>query len=277
MNDRSGLLTLATYLTAAAAIAVVACLGIFKYGVPSPLQGMDTIPADPVPEFAVAHLDLAPQGSPSAASGFDQHRVRILESMLADKTRRLQELSQLLALQQQEYENLKRRYDDAMMVAFESLSQPSKAPAAGESAANSDSSSPDDQSRLEAQLAMARAVHETTVSDLETLQDELTRAYEELGHTKEEAGRESTTRLREALALEAATADVLLRIGKDAVPALKEALTHDSPIVRRWAATALGAIGTDAGDAVLALTEALADADPGVRRAAKAALDAIER
>jgi HEAT repeat protein len=124
---------------------------------------------------------------------------------------------------------------------------------------------------------MARAVHETTVSDLETLQDELTRAYEELGHTKEEAGRESTTRLREALVLEAATADVLLRIGKDAVPALKEALTHDSPIVRRWAATALGAIGTDAGDAVLALTEALADADPGVRRAAKAALDAIER
>ncbi len=184
----------------------------------------------------------------------------------------------MLKQQNEEYEDLKRQYDDAMLVAVQSLSQPSETTTtAVESDPNAPSSSDSDRSRLEAQLSMARAVHEATVSDLETLQDELARVYEELGQTREEAGRESSNRLREALVLEAATASVMLRVGKDAVPALKEALTHNSPIVRRWAASVLGGIGPDAGDAVVALTEALADPDPSVRRAAKTALDAIER
>ena len=50
----------------------------------------------------------------------------------------------------------------------------------------------------------------------------------------------SPERLREALVLEAAAAEMLLRGGRDSVPALREALNHANPIVRRFAATVLG-------------------------------------
>ncbi len=280
MNDRSGLLTLAAYLSVAMVIMVVAAVGILKYGAPDPMAGLDTLPADPVPELAPSPFEL-PASSPtgSAEAGFEQQRLRLLESMLAEKTVRLRELSQSLMQQNAQYEDLKRRYDDAWLIAAESFAQPQEAlPTAGATGAGAiDPTADDDRSRLEAQLAMARDVHEVTLRDLESLQNELTRVYEELERTRDEAGRESSSRLQEALTLEAATASVILRIGKDAVPALREALSHNSPIVRRWAATALGGIGPDAGDAVEALTETLTDSDPNVRRAAKTALDAIER
>jgi HEAT repeat protein len=61
------------------------------------------------------------------------------------------------------------------------------------------------------------------------------------------------------------------------VPSLRDALNHASPIVRRWAATVLGGMGSDAEDAIPALTEALSDTDPEVRAAVQSALESIER
>ncbi len=281
MNDRTGLITLAAYMTAATAIVVVACLAIFSYGVSSPLSGLDPIPAEPVPEFAATTYEIPPSDATSStAAAVDQQRIRVLEGLLAEKTQRLRKLSQSLMKQNKEYEDLNRRYEDAVYLASQTLGAPAatNTPAASskpESAPTSQSEV--ERTQLEGQLAMARAVHEATLNDLEMLEDELTRVYDELGQTREEADQEATNRLREALVLEAATAGVMLRVGKDAVPALKDAMNHNSPIVRRWAATVLGGIGADAGDAVTVLTEALTDPDPSVRRAARTALDAIER
>ena len=72
-------------------------------------------------------------------------------------------------------------------------------------------------------------------------------------------------------------AHALQRIGRNSVPALREALNHSSPMVRRWAATVLGGIGSDAEEAIPTLTETLSDREPTVRDAARTALEAIER
>ena len=124
---------------------------------------------------------------------------------------------------------------------------------------------------------LARVVHDALVSDVEALQDELDRAYEQMAKLRDDADLAATNQLRDVLALEAASAEILLRLGRDAVPALIEALADTNPVVRRWAASALGGMGQDAGDAIGALTEAASDPDQDVRRAAKAALDAIAR
>jgi len=67
-------------------------------------------------------------------------------------------------------------------------------------------------------------------------------------------------------------------IGSDAgqaVPDLIDALNDSEGPVREWAAKALGSIGLDAKPALAALTEALLDEEPGVREAASGALDQI--
>lgn len=69
--------------------------------------------------------------------------------------------------------------------------------------------------------------------------------------------------------------DALARIGRDAVPALVEALGDRNVQVRRQAALALGRIGPDAEQAVPALSAALGDGDEQVRRNAARALGQI--
>ncbi len=252
MDDQHGLLTLAAYLTATMLIVLVACLGIFYYGAAPRVPALESNPSDPVPEFAVTQLDLTPNavGQSSTLAALDQQRIRLLETMLSEKTERLREQSELIARQASDLEELKKRYDDVMSVAAASLEQDPTGDMEGaeQGAAVSDEAA--DPARLEAELSMARAVHEALVSDLESMQDELVRAYEELERWQEESNRESGDRLRDGLILEAASADVLSRIGSDAVPALRDSLTHTSPVVRRWAATVLGGIGPGAGNAV---------------------------
>lgn len=68
-------------------------------------------------------------------------------------------------------------------------------------------------------------------------------------------------------------ADVLVKIGRDAVPGLVEALRTGAPRGRGWAAHSLGGIGKEAKDAVPALQEARKD--PALRTAASEALQKI--
>src|SRR5207253_2596857 len=65
------------------------------------------------------------------------------------------------------------------------------------------------------------------------------------------------------------------KIGKPALPDLREALGHPDPRVRAAAASALGKMNTDAEDALPDLTERLSDPDPRVRASAAHAVGRI--
>jgi HEAT repeat protein len=130
---------------------------------------------------------------------------------------------------------------------------------------------------LQAELDLAHAVHDALVEDLDALQAELEQAYVRMGQLRVESDVTSANELRDALAMEAAAANILLGLGNSAVSPLMDALSHENPIVRRWAASVLGGMGSAAEEAVPALTEMLMDSDVDVQRAAQAALDAIER
>ena len=279
-GGRNGLLTLVVYLTATMLIVLVALLGVFHYSAIARISALKPIDSEQAPELAVTHLDLAAKASAPGVGNADmeKQRIRLLESMLEDKTRRLRQLSDLLRQKAAEFEELRTRYDDAVALAVESLNHDSSASGAAPKPSNQET--PDaktDPALLEAELSVARAVHESLVSDVTTLQEELTRAQRELAQLKEAQDQETMERLREATVLENAAASVLLRVGREAVPALRDALNHPSPIVRRWAATVLAGIGSEAEDAIPALTEALSDADSNVRSAVQSALEAIER
>ena len=64
-------------------------------------------------------------------------------------------------------------------------------------------------------------------------------------------------------------------IGAEAVPLLRPSMKHDSALVRRTTADAIGAIGPDAADAVPDLVTALQDPDRAVRQRAMRALSAL--
>src|SRR6185312_1997909 len=70
-------------------------------------------------------------------------------------------------------------------------------------------------------------------------------------------------------------ATALSKLGKPAVPAIQNALSDRSPIVRQGAAVALRQMGSVAVPATGALTAALDDSEPSVRHAAADALQAI--
>ena len=61
MNDRSGLLTLAVYLTATMLIVVVAFLGIFRYGAMARVAALSEVPHEPTSELAGTGLELPPE------------------------------------------------------------------------------------------------------------------------------------------------------------------------------------------------------------------------
>ena len=280
MDGRNGLLTLVVYLTATMLIALVALLGVFRYSATARIAALQPIDGEQAPELAVTHLDRAAKVNAQGArtADMEKQRIRLLEAMLEDKTRRLRQLSDLLEKKTAEFEELRTRYEDAVALAVESLSQDPNAP--GAAPKPGDQETPDattDPALLEAELSVAREVHESLVSDVTVLQEELNRAQRELEQLKEAQDQEAMERLRDAMVLESAAASVLLRVGRDSVPALRDALNHPSPVVRRWAATVLGGIGSEAEDAIPALTEALSDADPNVRSAVQSALEAIER
>jgi prefoldin subunit 5 len=287
VNDRSGLLTLAVYLTAAMLIVVAAFVGVFRYGAMARVAALEDVAQEPIPELAVGELQLAPDGATAAAgaNALDQQRIRVLQGLLADKTERIREQAERLEQQAQELANWRRHYEEAMQTATSLL--PMDTPQGEQPATGVESPSepplPDgaasaDPGSLEAELMITQAVHDTLVSDLETLQNELAQLRARMAEVQAEADRQSANQLRDVLALETATAGVLMRIGREeAVPALMTALQHTDPIVRRWAATALGSFGPDAAEATGALAEALSDSDASVRRAVAAALDAIER
>jgi hypothetical protein len=280
VDGRNGLLTLVVYLTVTMLIVLVSLLGVFRYSANARISALTPIDSEQAPEVAVAHLDLAAKANAPGVGNADmeKQRIRLLESMLEDKTRRLRQLSDLLQQKAAEFEELRTRYDDAVALAVESLSHDSNASGAAPKPSNRET--PDaktDPALLQAELSVARAVHESLVSDVTALQEELTRAQRELEQLKEAQDQETMERLRDATVLENAAASVLSRVGREAVPALRDALDHPSPVVRRWAATVLGSIGSEAEDAIPALTEALSDVDSNVRRAVQSALEAIER
>jgi hypothetical protein len=178
----------------------------------------------------------------------------------------------------QAYRDLQIRYDEAVLLAIETLTQDVEAEREKQNRPTQEAGTvPADPQALKAELDAADLVHESLVSDLTALQEELARAYVDMDQLKDSAAQEISARLREALVLEAAAAEILLRGGRDSVPALREALNHANPIVRRFAATVLGGIGPNAAEAIPALNDALADREASVRDAARTALDAIEK
>jgi chromosome segregation ATPase len=230
--------------------------------------------------MAVTYMDLAAKTNAQSTrtADMERQRIRLLEAMLEDKTQRLRQLSDQLEVKTAQFEELRARYDEAVVLAVESLSQDSNATTApSDRTGKATSDKKADPALLEAELSVAREVHESLVSDVTVLQEELSRAQRELDQLKVAQDQETMERLREATVLENAAASVLLSVGREAVPALRDALNHPSPAVRQWAATVLGGIGPEADDALAALTEALSDADPNVRSAVQSALEAIER
>jgi HEAT repeat protein len=278
VEGRNGLLTLAVYLTATTLIVLAAAWGIYRYAADARLAALQPIVDTPGPELAVARVDLAAKTEAARSAGdLEQQRIRLLEAMLQDKTQRLRQLSTVLDEKTAELEELRTRYDKAVVLAVESLTtnaadQPAKQPARPDEAGRKA-----DPAVLEAELSMAREVHQSLLSDVTALQEELSHAQQELDQLKTAQEQEAMQQLREATVLENAAAGVLVRVGRQAVPALRDALNHPSPVVRRWAATVLGGMGSEAEDALPALTEALSDVDSSVRRAAQTALEAIER
>jgi hypothetical protein len=284
VNDRSGLITLAVYTTATMLIVLVAFLGIFRYGALARVASLENIPSEPEPDLAVARLQRLPGASSAATDegNFEKQRLRVLEAMLAEKSDLLRRQAQQISRQAADLTEMRRNYENAML-AVESLRSGDE-PAESESDAGTttqESASAADTAtgvaQLEAELMLARAVHESLISDLDALEEELAEAYEEIETMRDQSRIESTNHLRDALVVEAASANILMNVGSDAIPALTEALSHADPVVRRWAATVLGGFGREAESATGALTETLSDANADVRRAAKAALDAIER
>jgi hypothetical protein len=274
------LITLAAYLTATMLIALAALVGIFRYSTSSRLATLPPITTESAPGLAVAHLDRVHKSDTigTATSSVEVQRIRVLESMLEEKTQRLRQQSEQLKAKTAEYEDLRARYDETVLLAVDSLEHRVDAKAVAEQPADEEvAAAATDPAVLEAELTAAGVVHESLVADLASLQEELARAYSNMAQLKEAKDQETSERLREAQILEAAAANVLLRVGRESVPALRDALSHASPAVRRWAATVLGGIGPDAEEAVPALTETLSDRDPGVREAARSALEAIER
>ncbi|MHB0961263.1 MAG: HEAT repeat domain-containing protein [Pirellulaceae bacterium] len=279
MDGRNGLVTLAAYLMATLLIVVASLLGIFQYSISGRTSALPAITTESAPELVVAHLGHAAASNPpdTMAARAEQQRIRLLESLLDEKTQRLRQQSEQLKSKTTEYEDLRARYDEAVLLAFETLGRGSDTKTVPENPSDAESSlAKPDPGALEAELTAADVVHESLVSELAALQDELARAYRDLAQLKEARSQETAERLHDALILDSA-AHALQRIGRNSVPALREALNHSSPMVRRWAATVLGGIGSDAEEAIPTLTETLSDREPTVRDAARTALEAIER
>ena len=123
MNDSRGLVTLAAYVTAAMLIVLVALLGVFQYGAKSRVSSMKPVPTDPAPELAAAGLQLSTgtQTPSTTVSGLAQQRIRLLETMLSDKTELVRQQAGRISRQTTDLEELRQRFDDAMLMAIESL------------------------------------------------------------------------------------------------------------------------------------------------------------
>ncbi len=105
----------------------------------------------------------------------------------------------------------------------------------------------------------------TALIDSETRIEELRLAAEDELVAMDEEREDLATALRETVAA----------TGSEFVPALTELAKDRRPIVRAWAASALGRIGIDAAESAPTLLELLGDRDDRVRAAAQQALEAI--
>jgi HEAT repeat protein len=279
VEGRNGLWALGACLVVALVMLVAVAVGILRYMTAATVASIRPIIPSPPAELAVAHRDPAarPFGTlhPDAAL---QLRIRMLEAMVEDHAAHVRQQAALLRAKMAELEELQARYDTMVAMTLEAVDSP---PKPRESAVRLDAASEGanrDAVLLSAKLDLARAVHESLVSELDSLQGELTRAYQEIERLKAAVSPRVEGLSAEVRLLETISGHVLSRIGKGAVPALCEALLDADPIVRRWAANVLGRIGPDAGEAVDALAAlALTDADSTVQDAARGALLAIER
>ncbi|MGM0485136.1 MAG: HEAT repeat domain-containing protein [Planctomycetota bacterium] len=274
MTDKPGVLTLAVYVSVTAVIVVAAFLGVLYYGVMPRISALAKSEGEWEPEAGPAQLRVSSDVRASRADRgpWDRQRVRLLESMLAEKSELVRDQARRIDRQAAALEELQQSYDEAVQLVIDAVEvQPGAETDEGEM-----TSSADDPRQLESELMLTRTVYDTLVGDLDVLRRELDSAYQEVDALNEELSAGARYH-KDALAVEGASASVLLRIGEDAVPALIEALADANPVVRRWAATMLGGMGPGTDGAIGALTEALSDADPQVRAAAQRALDAIER
>ena len=281
MNDNHGLLTLAAYLTATLLIVVVALLGVFHWGVSDRINSLPTVTNESQSEVAYGRVQMSSEAqAANAGSRFlaDQ-RIRLLESLLTEKTQLLHEHMAKTASQEKELAELRGHLDSAVALAAEPLmTEDAGVVDRAEQPDTSEELSLEERaSRLETEVLVAGATHDALIGQMESLQTELDRVFGELEMLRLTAEQASSQHLEELLALETGSAGVLLDLGSEAIAPLIKALEHADPVVRRWAATVLGGLGATAGDAVEPLAATLDDPDPRVRRAAKAALDLIER
>jgi DNA repair exonuclease SbcCD ATPase subunit len=283
VESRNGLLTLAVYLTATALIVLAALLAIVRYGTAQRMAALPLATPDPLPELAVTQrnmsADRAAPTRPAGNRGMDQQRQHLLETMLDERTRRLQSQAQQLEQRTAELAELRARYDEVAALVLDALSHSAgeRSEEAGKAGAAGGSDVPPGPETLAAELSRAREAHLSLAGDLALVQEDLATTQRELLDLRALRDRERTDHARELQMLEAAATSVLTRVGPESVPALRDLLNHPLPAVRRWAATMLGGLGPDAYEAVAALSEALSDNDASVRSAAQAALAAIER
>ena len=278
MEGKNGLWALGAYLAVALAILVAVAVGILRYTTITTVASIRPIVPPPPGEMAVAIWSprpdhparFTPMRPRSSASGCWKPW-----SKTAERAARRQ--AELLQTKMAELEELQARYDAMVAMTLEAwavLRNPMNRQSGRMPCRMARIGMP----RCSAKLDLARAVHESLVSELDALQGELARAYQEIERLKVAQPPRTEGPSAEVRLVETISGNVLSRIGKDAVPPLCEALLDADPIVRRWAANVLGRIGPDAGEAVTSLAAlALADADSSVQAAVQGALLAIER
>ncbi len=286
MEGRSTLLTFGAYLTAALLLATVCSIAVLRYGLSRhmipPELVTETADGDARPaskKLRAAAITL-PSTAGTATADVDARQIQLLENLVEEKNATLRRMQEQLDSKTRALADLRAQYDEATAAAIDMLDQSPPSGDAVESAPTGPDHAPTntpDPAQLETELAIAEAVQNKLVADMETLQGELDKAKEELSDMQMQMLTDAASNEAQANQLRTTFVTLFGSIGAPAVQPLTDLLNHANPEVRRWAAEALGQIGPDAGDAVAALTETLSDDNESVRKAARAALESIGR
>ena len=120
---------------------LAALVGIFRYSASARLATLPPITNEPAPGLAVAHRRPRAQDRSTTGvttSGVEMQRIRVLESMLEEKTQRLRQQSEQLKAKTTEYEDLRARYDETVLLAVDSLEHRFDAKAVAEKPADAE-------------------------------------------------------------------------------------------------------------------------------------------
>jgi HEAT repeat protein len=201
-------------------------------------------------------------------------QIRLLQSLLDQKTALLKKKIALLEQKEAEHRTLRSELDAAIELLDTLSGEVPADPATPPHKPNERLHGELEALRVEADKNKASASSQQ--AELTWLQAELTATDAKIAEWQQEATAELNALRQHREALEVVITATLVRIGEPAVPVLLEHLGDSRGAVRRWAATMLGAMGAPAKAATPSLIESLGDQDPEVRVAVKQALERIE-